>query len=561
MRGGAPQAWLSLTTDLAAALEPADVIEVTADACRSLLGATTVVVAIRESGVSGTAGPAGRRVPGPRSVDDVGPRARWRPAGDDLHPGLLELPLESGTEPLGVLRLGWAAGSEVDDELVATAESVAAVCGSALRRAFAGREEARARRSAESAASWLRTLQAVAGELAHSTDIDHAATIVLRAVIDQLGADAAVLHLLDEDAAVCTRSVSFGDDFSRWTTFRVSDSRLASELMRTGLPVVVHDFADMKERFPDLAERGVRQQAWATVLVATAGRPAGIASFGWSEPRDFDLDEVGVLQALADHLAAAMERARLISSNAALLSEQARIAGALQRSLLPPPLPSWPGVTLAAGYEPAELGTEVCGDFYDAFHAHDGALVVVIGDVTGHGVEAAGLTGMARHTLRALARDLPPAESLRRLNEVLVESVRAPGEDRLLTAAILRLTRHDDGVEAHVALSGHCLPVLVRDGEAQHVGEPGMLLGAFPDSIVGEQVVRLGHGDVLLMHTDGVIEARRNGMEFGEERLLRLLSALDRPGPADVVDRVLGTIRWFRTTAPDDVAVVALQVT
>jgi serine phosphatase RsbU (regulator of sigma subunit) len=556
MRGGAPQAWLSLTTELAAALEPADVVEVTSTACRSLLGASTVVVALREV-ATGQHGP----VPAPRGPGEEPERVWWRPDGDPGHPGLLELPLEPGPSSLGVLRLGWAEGTHLDDELFANAESVAALCGSALRRALAGREEARARRSAESAAAWLRTLQAVAGELAHSTDIDQAATIVLRAVIDQLGADAAVLHLLDDDAAVCTRSVSFGDDFSQWNTFRVSDSRLASELMRAGLPVVVHDFADMKERFPDLLERGVRQPAWATVLVATAGRPVGIASFGWAEARDFDLDEVGVLQALADHLAAAMERARLISSNAALLSEQARIAGALQRSLLPPPLPRWPGVTLAAGYEPAELGTEVCGDFYDAFHAHDGALVVVIGDVTGHGVEAAGLTGMARHTLRALARDLPPAESLRRLNEVLVESVRAPGEDRLLTAAILRLTRRDDGVDAHVALAGHCLPVLVRGGEAEHVGEPGMLLGAFPDSIVGEQVVHLGHGDVLLMHTDGVIEARRNGMEFGEERLLRLLSALDDPGPDDVVERVLGTIRWFRTTAPDDVAVVALQVT
>lgn len=555
MRGGAPQAWLSLTTDLAAAVEPADVVEVTSAACRGLLGASTVVVALREL-AAGQHGP----VPAPRVPGESVERVWWRPEDDPGHPGLLELPLEPGPSSLGVLRLGWAEGTHLDDELFANAESVAALCGSALRRALAGREEARARRSAESAAAWLRTLQAVAGELAHSTDIDQAATIVLRAVIDQLGAEAAVLHLLDDDAAVCTRSVSFGDDFSQWNTFRVSDSRLASELMRAGLPVVVHDFADMKERFPDLLERGVRQPAWATVLVATAGRPVGIASFGWAEARDFDLDEVGVLQALADHLAAAMERARLISSNAALLSEQARIAGALQRSLLPPPLPRWPGVTLAAGYEPAELGTEVCGDFYDAFHAHDGALVVVIGDVTGHGVEAAGLTGMARHTLRALARDLPPAESLRRLNEVLVESVRAPGEDRLLTAAILRLTRRGDGVDALVALAGHCLPVLVRGGEAEHVGEPGMLLGAFPDSIVGEQVVHLGPGDVLLMHTDGVIEARRNGMEFGEERLLRLLSALDDPGPDDVVERVLGTIRWFRTTAPDDVAVVALQV-
>jgi serine phosphatase RsbU (regulator of sigma subunit) len=87
-----------------------------------------------------------------------------------------------------------------------------------------------------------------------------------------------------------------------------------------------------------------------------------------------------------------------------------------------------------------------------------------------------------------------------------------------------------------------------------------MLLGATADPVVGVATVDLDPDDVLLLHTDGVIEARRHGTEFGEERLLRLLSALSDPTPGTVVDKVLGSVRWFRTTAPDDVAVIALRV-
>ena len=67
-------------------------------------------------------------------------------------------------------------------------------------------------------------------------------------------------------------------------------------------------------------------------------------------------------------------------------------------------------------------------------------------------------------------------------------------------------------------------------------------------------------GDVLLLHTDGVVEARRNGAEFGEARLLRLLSAMRDPRPSETVDGILNAVRWYRTTAPDDMAVVALRV-
>jgi phosphoserine phosphatase RsbU/P len=295
------------------------------------------------------------------------------------------------------------------------------------------------------------------------------------------------------------------------------------------------------------------------VLLCSGDETLGLVSFGWAEERVFDLADVALLQALADHLAAAVDRARLNAANTALLAEQTRVAETLQRSLLPAPLPEWDGVTIAAGYEPADVGTDVCGDFYDVFTATDDSLVVVIGDVAGRGIEAAGLTGMARHTLRALAGDTSPREALTRLNAALVDRSRS-GDQRLLTACIVRLVRLECGVRAEIALAGHCMPILLRARVAEHVGVPGMLLGATEDPAIGVVSVELARDDVLLLHTDGVIEARRHGTEFGDQRLLKLLGALHDPEPEGIVEHVLSSVRWFRTTGPDDVAVVALRV-
>lgn len=581
---------LSLAVALSAALDPPEVLDIMAEACPVLLGADLVTISLLEDDGATLRQVSSATTPRAVAEELTYPADAPLPMRDALlsgepvvlrtaaerheaYPALADLglgraaccvlPLVSGREPIGTVGLGWCDESRMTDEVLALSRAVAVVCATALQRAILASDEAVAHRGSEAVLARLRALQVVAAELAHAVDVHDAAAIVLESAVTALGADAAALNLLDETATECTQIATLGLDGStiparnRWP---VRGSTLAQELLRTGLPVLVPDAASRRERFPDLDESGVEQEAWANLLLTSGSTPLGIASFGWREPRDFDVDDMALLQTLADHLAAALDRARLIASNAALLAERTRIAETLQKSLLPAPLPTWDGVSLSAGFEPAEVGTEVCGDFYDAFRGHDGSLIVVIGDVAGRGVAAAGLTGMARHTLRALARDMSPEESLHRLNNVLVEAA-GPGEPRLLTAAVVRLQRAESGVRAEIALAGHCLPVLVRSGHAEHLGVPGTLLGALPDAHVGTTTIDLEPGEVLLLHTDGVTEARRHGTEFGDDRLLKLLSAMTDPQPEATVEHVLNAVRWFRTTAPDDIAVVALRVT
>jgi serine phosphatase RsbU (regulator of sigma subunit) len=153
---------------------------------------------------------------------------------------------------------------------------------------------------------------------------------------------------------------------------------------------------------------------------------------------------------------------------------------------------------------------------------------------------------------------MSPVEALSRLNASLVEAAYA-ADPRLLTAAVVRLTRTEGGVRAEVSLAGHCFPVVVRQRTAEHVGQPGMLLGAFADVAIGSVEIDLAPGDLLVLHTDGVTEARRHGREFGEERLLKMLAAMTDPRPQETVDHVLGSVAWYRTTAPDDMAVLAVR--
>ena len=255
------------------------------------------------------------------------------------------------------------------------------------------------------------------------------------------------------------------------------------------------------------------------------------------------------------------ERELLTAKRRAEQSEQhaVRLARTLQQTLIPPVLPEIPGLELAAAYRPAGRGDEVGGDFYDVFQRGDGDWVVTLGDVCGKGVEAAVVTSLVRHTVRALAvSERSPAELLRQLNTVLLVSSADP--DRFCTVVVLRLHRTADGWEVTVSSGGHPLPLLLRPGASPApVGEPGMVVGIFESVPYVESTVVLAPGDSLFAYTDGATEARRGDAFFGEERLLGTISAA--AGPTGLVHRVLDEVLDFQGQLPrDDIALLAVGV-
>lgn len=231
----------------------------------------------------------------------------------------------------------------------------------------------------------------------------------------------------------------------------------------------------------------------------------------------------------------------------------AEIARTLQASLLPPELPAVPHYDIASRYRPGQDGLDVGGDFYDVFAVNDRLWGVVLGDVMGKGAEAAAMTALARHTVRAAALGVDnPVEVLATLNQALHRA----NPDRFCTAATIFVD--SDGV-VRVATGGHPPPIVWRhSGVVEEIVADGTILGPFPDWQGTEAQTRLEDGDLVMLFSDGVIEARRDGEEFGTDRLAAVLSAGHASADA-ATDAVLAAVAAFATSEPDDVAIVALR--
>jgi serine phosphatase RsbU (regulator of sigma subunit) len=291
-------------------------------------------------------------------------------------------------------------------------------------------------------------------------------------------------------------------------------------------------------------------------VTARSGDVLGALFLGHHQPRAFGERDERLLEAIAAHLAVALEKAEL-------LSERARVATVLQETLLPPLLPPMPHVDADARYRPTGSGNLVGGDFYDVFATGENRWGVVMGDVSGVGPEAAALTGIARYTVRAVATagDERPSGVLSALNDALNNQKTG---DRFCTAVYLELEPSSTGLQVTLANGGHPPALVLRDdGSVEAVdGEAGLLLGLFADADIVDQSISLAPGDALVLYTDGVIEARdpETGDQLGEERLRALLSQCAGRTADGIARRLeLAVIDHQAGQTLDDVAILVVR--
>jgi sigma-B regulation protein RsbU (phosphoserine phosphatase) len=276
-----------------------------------------------------------------------------------------------------------------------------------------------------------------------------------------------------------------------------------------------------------------RDSADAAVAVHTA-------VFDASQRREYERELLRAKQ----QAEASEDRARLLSHT-------------LQQSFIPPSHPQIPGLDLATAYRPAGKGAEIGGDFFDVFEIGPDDWCLLIGDVCGKGIEAALVTALARHTIRAAAvRQPEPSAMLNTLNEVLLHHE----TDRFCTVALARLRRDGDGWNVTVSCGGHPLPLLVGPGSAPvAVGQPGSLVGIFASPRFHDSQVELQPGQAIVVYTDGVTEARGADRElFGEARIADSLERAAGSATA-LVDGLLDEVISFQIGKPtDDLAIVAV---
>ncbi|RJQ56304.1 MAG: HAMP domain-containing protein [Actinobacteria bacterium] len=264
---------------------------------------------------------------------------------------------------------------------------------------------------------------------------------------------------------------------------------------------------------------------------------------------EFERSDVALAASFAQQVAIALENARIFQ-------RQRRIADALQDSLLTRPYPI-AGTRIGIVYRPA-VGGRVGGDFYDFIPAKGGKTAIVIGDISGSGIEAARLTAVAKGAIHSFALESPlPAFVLARANRVIVEQI---GIDSFITAAYILLDPRTGNLEYSIA--GHPTPLLFHADTKKIVrfNPGGLPLGIDERTVYSNQRLNLARGDRLLLYTDGLSEARRNSAFFGEERIIESLSRHGDSPAQELAERLVEEATDFaRGRIADDLALVVIE--
>ncbi|MEU2778505.1 PP2C family protein-serine/threonine phosphatase [Streptomyces sp. NPDC007162] len=256
-------------------------------------------------------------------------------------------------------------------------------------------------------------------------------------------------------------------------------------------------------------------------------------------------------------------RAGAALSAARLYGEQAAVTATLMRELLPPTLRSVHGVEYAGGYRAAKDHERVGGDFYDVHPGSDPSqdTLVVLGDVAGKGLDAAVLTGKIRNTLHAL---LPLTDDHQRVLDLLNGALLSSHHTRFATLVLASVGRQGDRVRLRLTSAGHLAPLIVRaDGRVEEVATHGTLVGALPAVTADTVHTELGPGEMCLLYTDGITEARGGPLGdefFGDHRLRRALAECAGLPAEAVVERVqMLAAQWLGAGRHDDMAAVVIR--
>lgn len=288
------------------------------------------------------------------------------------------------------------------------------------------------------------------------------------------------------------------------------------------------------------------------VPLIAGGRSIGVIAVSTSTSgRRYGDQDRDTIEDLAGRAAVALDNAR---------SHQARseVAHTLQQSLLPRIAPAIPYLSIATRYKPLGDSTAIGGDFFDVFSCGDGCWGVVVGDVSGKGVDAASLTALARYTVRAVARtESSPSRALRAVNQAILDQ--GVGE-RFCTMTLAFVRPTEASVQLVVASGGHPLPYAIRDGALSTIGRIGTAIGLFDDPDLHDVEAEVHPGTKLVFYTDGYTEARSPSGDFApalfEDALLRHHGESARSLAFNVEADVLS----FEGGRPrDDMALVVLE--
>jgi GAF domain-containing protein len=453
---------------------------------------------------------------------------------------LIACPIRSDLDrTLGVLVIvSDDAAERLRSEHLRTVEVLASLAALALDRAdlleaeaARGREEARLNRAAETLSASLEPVEV------YERVAEQAATVT--------GATRALLTRINSRTGELRTEASV--DFSDGLADRIASIGSGSfgEVARTRRPLLRRAGEAGGTDAGLLAEAGIGSLLHAPIELGP--RLYGVLTVAHPEPGFLDEQSLEQLTKLARAAAAAI-------ANAIDFERERRIARALTLGFVPGPLPELPGYDTGLLYSPA-ANEPTGGDVYGAWPVGDGRqMAVLVGDVAGKGVETAALSSMVRFFVEARSWDsLSPAAVLEQTNRMLLG--RLP-RDTFVTAFV--------GVLSHESLrycnAGHLPPLRVRDGRAEPLDLHGLPLGVDDVRSYSESDLSLAGGDLVFAYTDGLVEARRDGEVYGQERLAAMVARLaGTHAPAELVAAMHEEVAAWGDGLDDDAVALALR--
>ncbi|WP_429885085.1 SpoIIE family protein phosphatase [Geoalkalibacter halelectricus] len=410
----------------------------------------------------------------------------------------------------------------------------------------------------------LGVLYEAARIVASGDHLDDIFDQILELLIQQFKFDLCVIRILDEDKNTLVVRCQNGmtSEHLGESERDISRDTYIGEAFLTNSVVKANDtdFLDKPHSAQIIHREGIKSFAHAPITIE--GQPIGVLSaFSRSVKGIFTDEFIALFRSLAGQIGIAWRNAiqtsKLIEARGR--ERELEIAMNIQMSLLPTSVPNVPGIRLAGVCVPA---SQVGGDYYDYLVRDNNSLDLVIADVSGHNVGAALLMAETRTFIQARARGIhTPSQMMDELNRFFYDD---------LTRAELFITMFYLNFDTQTrrisfANAGHNPPLIWRHGHrsCEELDAEGLILGVKKEVKFFEEKGQLAPGDVLLLYTDGIIEAENDlGEFFGTERLCTLLHEYHELEPDAILNQILDQVRLFTGTQnfSDDVSMIVMRV-
>ncbi len=390
-------------------------------------------------------------------------------------------------------------------------------------------------------------------------DLPQVLEIVVRTVAESLGVHAAGLRLLDKETGMLVLKATYGlsDDYKSKGPVTAKESELNQKAL-CGQAIVVEDMRTdphFKRHHDAIIREGVISNLSIGLLFKNKG--IGILRLYSKTLRRFSPEDISLARTVASQSASAIVNARLYREalEGERIARQIKLAGEVQRHLIPLTPPDVSGLDLAGIYVPCH---DVGGDFYDMIPLSENRLVLAIGDIMGKGIPASLKMATLRSSLRAYSETITSMEELiTRVNRMFYHDIEL-GEFATMFCAFY----NSNTAELSYCNCGHEPPILIRNNEVIDLDQGGLVLGVDQNASYSPTQITLESGDMIVMYTDGLGEALNFEREmFGRNRIVNAARAtIDMPAH-QAAKSILWLMRKFTglTKRFDDTAIVVLK--